>query len=350
MRLFSIILTTLSLVGLVLPIFRKSYWWIRVFDYPKLHIVLLTVISVVLLVRSYGVTNPVTITASLLMIGGLVYHLPKIYKYTPFASVNAKRLKRNPDSNCFRIIQSNIRMDNKEVQLVKQMVKLQNPDILLLVETNNWWVDQLSELNSIFQYSLKVPLENTYGMLLYSKFPLENTEVNYLVKDDIPSLFAKVILPDKSTFDLHCLHPEPPRPGSDTYERDAELLLVGKRIRKKRDPTIVVGDLNDVAWSYTSELFQRYSELIDPREGRGFFNTYNALIPLFRYPLDHFFYSKQFGLIKLEKLKAIGSDHFPMLMDICLEPQHDHSEDQKTADQTDKQEVHEKIEQGKSNN
>lgn len=350
MQLFSITLACISVVGLFLPIFRKSYWWIRIFDYPKIHSVVLSILSMVLIVTSFGTTHPVTISVSLVLIGGLAYHLPKIYKYTPFASVNAERFKKEPGTNCFRIIQSNIRMDNRDVFSVKQMIKDHSPDILLLVETNKWWVDQLSELDSVYKYSLKAPLENTYGMILYSKLPIENTEINYLVKDDIPSLYTEVVLRNKCIFNLHCLHPEPPRPGSDTYERDAELLIVGKRIRNKSVPAIVVGDLNDVAWSYTSELFQRYSELIDPREGRGFFNTYNAFIPLFRYPLDHFFYSKQFGLIKLEKLKAIGSDHFPMLMDICLEEQVDHSENQEPVDEEDKQEVHEKIQEGKSNN
>lgn len=46
----------------------------------------------------------------------------------------------------------------------------------------------------------------------------------------------------------------------------------------------------------------------DPREGRGLFNTYNVSVPLLRYPLDNIFYSKEFGLLTLEKLEDIGSD------------------------------------------
>jgi len=80
-----------------------------------------------------------------------------------------------------------------------------------------------------------------------------------------------------------------PNPGTRSYERDAELLVVGRHIRRRGQPAIVAGDMNDVGWSRTSRLFQRYSGLLDPRRGRGLYNTYSTYIPLFRYPLDHSF-------------------------------------------------------------
>jgi hypothetical protein len=109
-------------------------------------------------------------------------------------------------------------------------------------------------------------------------------------------------------------------PDSDTYERDTELLIVGKKIKETGLPTIVAGDMNDVGWSVTSKLFRKYSELVDPREGRGLFNTYNAFVPFLRYPLDHIFYSGEFGLVSLKKLEKIGSDHFPLLVVLSYEP------------------------------
>jgi endonuclease/exonuclease/phosphatase (EEP) superfamily protein YafD len=114
-------------------------------------------------------------------------------------------------------------------------------------------------------------------MMLLSKLPLTESAVNFLVKDDIPSIFTRITLPSGSIIDFYGVHPEPPRPGTDTYERDTELLIIGKKIKETKLPTIVAGDLNDVGWSVTSKLFRKYSGLVDPREGRGLYNTYNVL-------------------------------------------------------------------------
>lgn len=55
------------------------------------------------------------------------------------------------------------------------------------------------------------------------------------------------------------VHPRPPAPSESvtSTEKDQELLLIAKRVRALQKPVIVAGDLNDVAWSYTTELFQK---------------------------------------------------------------------------------------------
>ncbi|MEX0882488.1 MAG: endonuclease/exonuclease/phosphatase family protein, partial [Cyclobacteriaceae bacterium] len=148
-------------------------------------------------------------------------------------------------------------------------------------------------------------------------------------------------------FVLYGVHPEPPKPGTDTYERDTELLLIGKEIKENPQPVIVAGDLNDVGWSQTSKLFREYSQLVDPREGRGFYNTYNVFLPLFRYPLDHVFYSNDFGLVSIEKLEEVGSDHYPILIELTFEPDASDPEEVDNTDAEENAEVQETIEKGK---
>src|SRR5690606_8157434 len=102
-------------------------------------------------------------------------------------------------------------------------------------------------------------------------------------------------------------------------ERDAELVVVAKRVQDAELPVIVCGDLNDVAWSRTTRLFQKLSRLLDPRKGRGFYGTFHARYPFLRYPLDHVFHSDDFRLVDMRLLPYVGSDHFPVFVELSLE-------------------------------
>jgi endonuclease/exonuclease/phosphatase (EEP) superfamily protein YafD len=159
-------------------------------------------------------------------------------------------------------------------------------------------------------------------MVLFSRLPLHERRVNFLVQEDIPSVYVEFDLAGKRIA-LYGLHPRPPEPlrDQDSTPRDAELVLVGKTISRAGErPIIVAGDLNDVAWSPTSQLFLRLSGLLDPRMGRGFYNTYNANNPLFRFPLDHVFHTNHFKLVRIRRCRHIGSDHFPVMIELSYEP------------------------------
>jgi endonuclease/exonuclease/phosphatase (EEP) superfamily protein YafD len=57
--------------------------------------------------------------------------------------------------------------------------------------------------------------------------------------------------------------PAAPRPGEDTAHRDAELVVVAREIKARGRPAIVMGDLNDVAWSRTTLMLERIGGLLD---------------------------------------------------------------------------------------
>lgn len=171
--------------------------------------------------------------------------------------------------------------------------------MIITTETDAKWQKQLEVLHSEYPHRVPVPQSNLYGMHLYSKFPLSQTQVRYLVEPDIPSIKTKIQLASGKWINLIVLHPRPPVPGesSDSRERDSEIIMIGKEVKKMDEPVIVAGDFNDVAWSENTELFQETSGLLDPRRGRGFYNTFHAKYPVFRWPLDHIFHSNHFKLI-----------------------------------------------------
>ncbi|TCO11097.1 endonuclease/exonuclease/phosphatase family protein [Natronoflexus pectinivorans] len=347
MQIFTIILCAAVLIATALPFINSAAWWIRIFDFPRTQIAFLILVAIILAYIFLDFKWAYKLLLLLVLSASLLYQLRFVLVYMPFYKTQAKDSTNHSSETSFSLLVSNVRMESDHKERLNMLVKKYDPDILLLTEPNYDWAASISKLDENFPYAIKHPLENTYGMMLLSKLPLTESSVNFLVKDDVPSFFSKITLPSGTKIDFYGVHPQPPQPGSDTYERDTELLIIGRKIRESNNPTIVAGDLNDVGWSVTSKLFRKYSELVDPREGRGLFNTYNVFVPLLRYPLDHIFYSSEFGLTTLKKLEDIGSDHFPLLIGLNFEPEEDNTEDIEKPDADEKAEVEEKIENGK---
>ncbi|MFC4141244.1 endonuclease/exonuclease/phosphatase family protein [Pedobacter mendelii] len=249
------------------------------------------------------------------------------------------------DSNSLKLLIANVYQENKKSDDYHKLISSCNPDVILLVETNIWWQKQMDSLEGQYPYQIKIPLENTYGMLLYSKLEFNGGTVKYLVEQDIPSIETEVKLKSGQMVKLFCLHPQPPVPQENprSTERDKEILLVAKKAKNSKLPVVVMGDLNDVAWSYTTELFGKISGLLDPRRGRGFFNSFNAKYFFLRFPLDHIFCSPDFSLNSIQRLKSCGSDHFPMCVNLHYNPQIEKLNNVSEASEEDIQFAAEKI-------
>jgi endonuclease/exonuclease/phosphatase (EEP) superfamily protein YafD len=188
-------------------------------------------------------------------------------------------------------------------------------------------------------------LDNGYGMVLFSRLKLINPEIKFIIEDVVPSIHTDCELSSGDIIRLYCLHPRPPIPmetGRST-ERDAELLIVGREICELDKPTIVFGDLNDVAWSRTTRLFQKISGLLDPRVGRGMYSTFPVKYPLLHFPLDHIFHTEHFRLVELRRLKSVGSDHFPIYAVLSLETTAPRTQEPPKPDADDHAEAHETI-------
>jgi endonuclease/exonuclease/phosphatase (EEP) superfamily protein YafD len=253
----------------------------------------------------------------------IFYQLQIIIPFTALSRREVQTARDRISENDISLLIFNVLMENENYADALRMILRYDADIVLLAEPDDAWARNLEPLKEKYPHAVSCPLDNRYGMLLYSRLPLHDTEVQFLIQDDIPSIHTQVRMPDGRDIALHGVHPRPPMPGENTrsLERDGELLLIGKAVRESNLPCIVAGDLNDVAWSRTTQMFKRISGLLDPRVGRGFYNTFHAYYPILRVPLDHIFHSPHFRLVRLERVSdACGSDHFPVYVKLSLEP------------------------------
>lgn len=345
-QILAIIVIWLSFWSLI----PRDEWWIRGADFPRLQILVLGFIAFILFLL---VDHPWNWLNQLLFIGlmaALAYQLKMVLPYTFIWKKQVKQVKQDQldPQRQISLVVSNVLTTNTKYHLLIEQIQIHQPDLVLTLETDQNWQNALSVIEADYPYRVPVPLDNLYGMHLYSKLELRETEVKFILSDEIPSIHTTVILRSGQPVQLYCLHPKPPSPteAKDSTLRDAELLIVGDQIKDLDESCIVMGDLNDVAWSRTTRLFQRISGLLDPRVGRHYVNTFHADYPFFRWSLDHVFHSTDFALVHMERLPHVGSDHFPVFLVLQTGRVFEHIQEELEQTDKDEQEAQKAIEEG----
>lgn len=289
-------------------------------DFPRLQF---TILAIILLLAHFIFLDPQIVTTQALIISTTLCLIWQLSWILPYTFIYPKEVKTSTEYDADKqlsIITSNVLTPNRNAKALIKLVKKHQPDVLVTLESDLWWEEQLNVLETDMPYTVKCPLDNLYGMHVFSRLPIAEQEISYLVEKDVPSIHTTIVLRSGDKVRVHFLHPAPPSPteNAESAERDAELMIVARSVADSDLPVIVTGDLNDVAWSATTRLFRKISGLLDPRVGRGVFNTFHVDCPLVRWPLDHLFHSKHFSLQKIKRLPSIGSDHFPLLTQLSF--------------------------------
>ncbi|MDT0556326.1 endonuclease/exonuclease/phosphatase family protein [Patiriisocius hiemis] len=304
-------------ISAFLPAIENPHWFFRTADFVRLQSIVIEVILLGLLLLLGWELSVFEIIVALGLLVSIGYQLQKVFRYS---SIYPRKKPSFPSVGKASIFAANILQDNKSFSSFLKEVNKFDADLVLTMESNQEWENKLKSLEKEYPYTVKIPLENYYGMHLYSKKELHNVSTQFQVQDDVPSIFFEFLIDTNNTIFFTCLHPAPPSPTENetSKERDAELMITGKKIRNQNKPTIVCGDMNDVVWSRTTRLFKKMTGMIDPRVGRGFFPTYHAGYWFMRFPLDHLFHTEDLFVKKMERSKYFGSDHFGMYYEIHL--------------------------------
>ena len=314
--------TLLTFLVTVLPLSKQTHWMIRGMDFPRLQVTIFSSALLLAIVIFLDLRSPLTLLLIAITALCLLWQLWWILPYTFLWPKEVKSCAEYEPERKLSIITSNVLTPNRNTAALIQLVQKYQPDVLLTLESDQWWQEQLEVLESEMPYTVKCPLDNLYGMHLYSKLKLHDPQISFLVEKEVPSIHVSIELRTGDRVRCHFVHPAPPSPTENTEsaERDAELIIIAKSVSTIEQAVLVTGDLNDVAWSSTTRLFRKISGLLDPRIGRGMFNTFHVKYPLLRWPLDHLFHSDHFTLLSIKRLPSIGSDHFPLFTSLVYTP------------------------------
>lgn len=322
-RIFQILGLIAALLTL-LPLIAVDYWWIRVFDFPHLQLMAFTLLAIVLYLFTFSPRWINDYVYIIILLGCFAFQFSKVIRFTPFVDVELLDSSATVrKENQLLIYTANVLQENKEGDKLFEEIIERQPDLILFTETNDRWSDDINKkIGAQYAFKLEEPRNNTYGMILFSKFPLEDAQVKYLVDEEIPSIHAKVRMANGNLFQLYAIHPTPPMPQHNdrSTDRDTELMKVAIMSYNSQLPVILLGDFNDVAWSAGTELTKKVGKLLDLRIGRGFHNTYHAQYPLIKWPLDHILVSPEFRLTNSGTGVDFESDHYPTYAYLTYEP------------------------------
>lgn len=338
LRVLVMVLAAIAVLGTAISFIRRPEWWIRAFDFPRLQFAVLGALALALFPFVFQ-PHWFDIAAVAVTAAAVLWQSWRILPYTPLFKKQVLDAQEASRDDSVALVVANVLTPNRQSERLLAILRDADPDIVLTVETDQWWQEQLQPLERDYPYTLKCPLDNLYGMHLYSRLELRDAELRFLVQQDIPSMHAKVVMRNGHMLELHCVHPTPPSPteNDSSVERDAELLVVGRDLPQDNPSVIVAGDLNDVAWSRTTNLFQKISGLLDPRIGRGLLSTFHAKYWFLRWSLDHLFHSDDFTLVSMTRLPKFGSDHFPIHVVLRHDPPAESQQDGPDADAEDRE-------------
>lgn len=152
-------------------------------------------------------------------------------------------------------------------------------------------------------------------MVVMQRLPFAETQVRELLVEDVPSIRTLVGDASGQEWRLYIVHPEPPVPYHDTKGRDGEIARIWIEVSEDNLPTIVTGDLNDVAWFHDHAAVSTAVGFARPPPGAWI--------------LQYFSYGQRLDAlaigspvsrsrIPMARLRDIGPDLFPILFSLAL--------------------------------
>jgi endonuclease/exonuclease/phosphatase (EEP) superfamily protein YafD len=323
-----IVLILLAAVTTVtfLPLIETNVWWIRFLDFPRLQfgVALVILLAGAVVLRSrIGKVGWVTCA-----LGGfaLVHQASSLYPYTRFPAHALSGLDTCETGSSFTLLIANVQERNEEAAEFLDLVEDVGPDLLLIMETDEWWDRNLRSLEESFPERMQFIPESdgAFGMHVFSRLPLIDPEFQFLFDGYTPTAVTGVELPGGAVVQLVGVHPHPPLAWSQpTTLRDASLLKAALLAEASASATIVAGDFNSVPWETVTRRAARIGGLLDPRIGRGLYPTFSADSFLMSWPLDQILFQEEFGLLEFAVLPAFGSDHHPVMASLCHAPGRD---------------------------
>ncbi|MEE4015926.1 endonuclease/exonuclease/phosphatase family protein [Roseibium sp. FZY0029] len=322
MRILLSLFLCVAVVGLsvvtFLALWPTNLWWVRMTDFPRLQYGIGLCAAVIAIVLARRMLGRPWLALAALALAALIFNAVKLIPYI-FPEDRHTAAACDPERQ-FKVMVANVKLENHRADELLRIVRDRDPDLLLALETTEWWDRQLSALEDEMPHAASRITGSHFGMHLLSRLPLEDTEILSPAGQDTPVIRSNISLPTGDEVRFYGIHPRPPHPGQSSVGRDALLMWAALQTAETDGPVVLAGDLNAVPWERTVSRLQRIGGLIDPRRIFGFQATYDAHSWWMAWPLDQVLHTQDLSVTSMVVLPDFGSDHYPVEVSFCYLP------------------------------
>ncbi len=206
------------------------------------------------------------------------------------------------------VMSSNLLASNDDYGSYVGFVKSVSPDVIVFQEYTSAWHEELILALSDYSHHHTVPINSPFGIAVYSKFPLMDEKVFYLLNENRPSVEVTVSIGEKQLRIIGA-HPPPPISNDMYAERNQLLKMISDRAFVQSEALVIAGDFNISPWSDHFRGFLRAGGLKDGRRGHGILPTWPAGFPPLGIPIDHIVVNDLVDVVSLNTSDGLRSDH-----------------------------------------
>ncbi|MCD8535851.1 MAG: endonuclease/exonuclease/phosphatase family protein, partial [Verrucomicrobia bacterium] len=226
-----------------------------------------------------------------------------------------------PEKSTCRMLLANVKSENTGYKRLLELVRSEKPDVIILEEVNQGWIDAVSELRVAYPYHIEYPEEDNFGIAFYTKLPVQSMKIETIGEIQLASVCA-VIEHGGAVWNIVGTHPLPPGGGAYWHWRNEQLNELASYVRRLDGHVVVLGDLNLTPRSYYFRKFTHEAQLRDGGKGFGLQISWPTFFPPLGIPIDHCLVSAGINVRDRRTGHGIGSDHYPVVVDLYLaEPQ-----------------------------
>lgn len=225
----------------------------------------------------------------------------------------------DPASSPIRLLSQNVNTSNQHYAEVLELIAAEQPDMVLLLEVDARWMEQLKSLDAAYPYSCSSPRTDNFGIALWSRFELKDTRIEPMTEARVPTIMTDVAAPG-GRFRFIGTHPLPPVSSRYVALRNEQLGLIAAEVSSNHEwPTIVAGDLNATPWTGAFRDLLRVGRLQDLSRGFGPQRTWPASNWMMRIPIDHVLATDGITVVNHGVGSDVGSDHLGLIADLLID-------------------------------